>query len=264
MDTIDLLPGAAPFFYPGNEVGCLLIHGFTGTPFEMRWLGEHLNAQGYTTYGPRLAGHGTRPEDMARVHWEEWAGDVLAGYDMLAARCDRVIPIGLSMGGALTLWLSAHRPVAALVTLSAVLRFDDPRLRWAGLMKVVRKTMDKERDPEATSRFEAHVLAEQARRGEPQTGHPSYGAWVLGAVPAFLALLEATRAVAGRITAPALLVHSRADPTVPFDNLALIENSIRSSEVQKLILERSGHVITEDVESEIVYQTVSDFINKHS
>lgn len=263
MDDIDLLPGAAPFFYPGGEVGCLLIHGFTGTPFEVRWLGEHLNARGYTVYGPRLAGHGTRPEDLARVHWEEWAGDVLAGYELLAARCERVIPIGLSMGGALALWLAAQRPVAALVTLSAVLRYDDPRMRWAGLAKIVRKTMGKGHDPAGTSRFEAYVRAEQARRGEPIIGHPSYEVWVLGAVPALLKLLEATRAVAGRITAPALLVHSRADGTVPLDNLALIQQSIGSDEIQTLVLENSGHVVTEDVESEIVYQTVTTFIDKH-
>jgi carboxylesterase len=46
--------------------------GFTGTPKEMRWLGEYLNHQGYTVYGIRLNGHATRSVDMIRSRWQEW------------------------------------------------------------------------------------------------------------------------------------------------------------------------------------------------
>jgi len=45
-----LIPTAEPFFYPGNETGCLLIHGFTGAPKEMRWLGEYLTGKGYNVH----------------------------------------------------------------------------------------------------------------------------------------------------------------------------------------------------------------------
>ena len=43
-----IIPTAEPFFFPGNRIGCLLVHGFTGAPKEMRWMGEYLNQQGYT------------------------------------------------------------------------------------------------------------------------------------------------------------------------------------------------------------------------
>jgi len=46
-----IIPTAEPFFLPGNRVGCLLVHGFTGAPKEMRWMGEFLNQQGYTVLG---------------------------------------------------------------------------------------------------------------------------------------------------------------------------------------------------------------------
>jgi carboxylesterase len=63
-----IIPTAEPFFFPGNgqntRIGCLVTHGFTGAPKEMRWLGESLNRQGYTVCGIRLTGHATRPEDM--------------------------------------------------------------------------------------------------------------------------------------------------------------------------------------------------------
>ena len=53
------LQGAEPFLLPGGRHGVLLIHGFTGLPAELRLLGEHLNAQGFTVLMmmPRLQLH---------------------------------------------------------------------------------------------------------------------------------------------------------------------------------------------------------------
>ena len=58
-----IIPTTEPFFFQGDssKPACLLIHGFTGTPKEMRWMGEYLFRQGYTCLGIRLAGHATRP-----------------------------------------------------------------------------------------------------------------------------------------------------------------------------------------------------------
>ena len=63
MSEALIMPTAEPFFFPGGPTGCLLVHGFTGTPKEMRWLGEHLVSQGYAALGVRLAAHATRIED---------------------------------------------------------------------------------------------------------------------------------------------------------------------------------------------------------
>ncbi|HLA87386.1 MAG TPA: hypothetical protein VJL10_05165, partial [Anaerolineales bacterium] len=71
-----LIPTTEPFFFSGGRTGCLLIHGFTGTPKEMRWMGEYLNQQGLTCLGIRLAGHATHPEDMRRSRWTDWAASV--------------------------------------------------------------------------------------------------------------------------------------------------------------------------------------------
>jgi carboxylesterase len=49
-----LIKTTEPFFFPGNDTGCLLIHGFTGAPTEMRPLGEFLAGKGYTVLGVRL------------------------------------------------------------------------------------------------------------------------------------------------------------------------------------------------------------------
>src|SRR5437667_12832927 len=61
-----------PFRIRGGTRGCLLIHGFAGTPPEMRGLGEFLAAGGYDVMGPLLAGHGLTPEAMAATRRPDW------------------------------------------------------------------------------------------------------------------------------------------------------------------------------------------------
>lgn len=70
----------------------------------------------------RLPGHCTTLEDMAGVSWRDYMCSVRAGYDALAARCDDVSVVGLSMGGLLSLLMCAERPVRVCVTLSAAVR----------------------------------------------------------------------------------------------------------------------------------------------
>ena len=53
-----------PHFFQGGDKAILLIHGYTGSPREMLWLGTQLHKAGYTVSIPRLPGHGTNKEDF--------------------------------------------------------------------------------------------------------------------------------------------------------------------------------------------------------
>src|SRR5512142_687356 len=113
-----IIETAEPFLLPGSRTGCLLIHGFTGTPKEMRWMGEHLAKQGFSVLGVRLAGHATRLEDMPRSRWTDWAASVEDGYHLLSGLADRIYLVGLSMGAALSLLMSTRLDVKGVVAIS--------------------------------------------------------------------------------------------------------------------------------------------------
>src|SRR5512146_2277882 len=98
-----IVSNAEPFFFPGGTTGCILLHGFTSMPEEMRLAGEYLHDRGYSVLGVRLAGHGTHPDDLARICWRDWLVSVEEGLAVLRGMCSRIFIIGQSMGGMVAL-----------------------------------------------------------------------------------------------------------------------------------------------------------------
>ncbi len=244
------MKGAEPFFFPGNETGCLLIHGFTGTPNEMRGLGEFLASQGFTVKGVRLAGHGTSPLDMEKTTWEDWFRSVLEGYQEIAGMGCMVFPIGLSLGAALALHLAAHCEVKGVVALSAPAFIRDPRLFFLPLLKhfirFVKKGPPDFLDPTVPQR------------------HLDYPVYPTRSIEQLLRFLAHLRSELHLVRAPVLFIHSRTDRSVPPENPLYLIQRIGSTEKSIIWIERSGHVITEDIAREEVFNACLDFIRRHS
>ena len=201
MSEALIMPTAEPFFFPGGPTGCLLVHGFTGTPKEMRWLGEHLASQGYAALGVRLAAHATRPEDMIRARWRDWLTSVEDGWNLLSGCCERIFVIGLSMGGMLALTFAARFPVAGVVAMAAPHHIPpDPRLPFIKPLSVLKPFMPKGRsnwyDPQA---YEQHA---------------DYPVEPTRAYIELRDLMVVMRAALPQLTAPALLIYSKYDQTV--------------------------------------------------
>ena len=50
----------------------VLVHGFTGSPAELRLLAHALHAEGYGVEVPLLAGHGTWLDDLMEIEPRHW------------------------------------------------------------------------------------------------------------------------------------------------------------------------------------------------
>lgn len=116
----------------------LLVHGFTGSPWEMKPLGAYLAGRGYLVYGLRLPGHGTSPEDLAGKRMEDWLEAVLHGLRSLAARGHRVAAVGQSTGALVLLRAALEHPLAGLVLLSPFLRLRHRLAPAAGLLRFIK------------------------------------------------------------------------------------------------------------------------------
>jgi len=248
---VDHLAGGEPYFFRGGSVGALLVHGFTGAPREMRPVAEALAAAGHTALGVRLAHHGTRIEDMLRSHWQDWYASVLDGYRVLADQCGTVFVMGLSMGADLSLCLAAERPVAGVVALSTPgrPRLDEMgwRMRYARLLSLIKPFADKgPPDP----------------NGDPD--HAAYPRYPVRAIGELRPLLLEVERRLPQVRAPALVIHSRRDTSVPPANGQHIFDHLGSQDKDLLWLEQSGHIVTEGPERALVQDAVVRFVAAHS
>ena len=256
-DRFVIAPGGAPFLLDGGEVGCVCTHGFTASPEEMRWLGEYLQARGLTVFAPRLAGHGTDPEIMAAQRWLDWYEDELDAIALLRQRCRKVFAVGLSMGGLLSLLAGAAGLVDGVVAMAAPLNLARRDLAFAPFLKHAVPFIPKEGWP---GHLDASVRAIQRAQNRPDYGRGDYGVTPTAAAGQLQQLMSEVTRRLPELTVPLLLIYSRADQTVPYDNLALAASLVNSRDLVTRTLEASDHVLTQDVERETVFALVWEFV----
>ncbi len=243
------------FFFPGARMSALLIHGLSGTPFEMRYLGERLAASGVRVCGVRLAGHAGASEELGASNQARWYESVVEGFERLRRYDDPVAVVGLSMGALLGARLAADQgeAVAGVVMLSPA--FFLP-LWVRGPLKALRAL-----GPLADRiylRSKGSDIHDAAARGV----HPSARLMPLSAVLELLKLSAAVRPRLGRVTQPTLIIHSRRDHTCPIRrNVDFVMSHLGSAHKRAVILEESFHVITVDSEKERVASEVIDFLS---
>ncbi len=243
----EFLPGGESFLYRGGRTGCLLVHGFTASPQEVRGLGQHLASRGYTALGVRLFAHASNIHDMLRARWTDWYSSVEDGYHVLHGCCDRVVVMGLSLGGVLSLILAGSYPVAGVVAMATPYAPNtDARLLFARLLAPLIPFIPKGppdwRDPHA------------------QADRVAYAAYPIAAAQETYRAMAAMRTCLPQVTAPTLLIHSVEDDFVRPENMAAIQLHLGSSDVETLLVENSNHVVTLDLARPLVFNAAAAFV----
>lgn len=243
------IPTAEPFFLPGGRTGCLLLHGFTGTPKEMRMLGDSLSAAGYTVLAPRLFGHATSPEAMGRARWQDWLASVEDGMNLLKGCTDRQVVMGLSMGGILSLIAAARYDFSGAVVFSAPSQMpSDPRSFLLPLIGWLNLHINKG-EPDW-------------RNAEAARDHVDYPFYPTRAIVELKKLINVMRHELSNITIPVLLVQSRQDDAIPSDSMETLYSQINSLDKSKFWVENSGHVIIREPAREEIFAEVKSFLRR--
>lgn len=244
------------FASDGGSAGCLLLHGFTGTPSEMRPLGDHLATHGFSIRAPLLPGHGTCVEDLAATRWEDWYAAALASWQELGAKCSIRFVAGLSMGALLALHLAHQQPdeVRAVAALAPALELANQRGAEIALWV--------HRLPRLPRRLAIVSKRSSKLPGAGRTT-PAYDEIPLRSLASMIALQRLVRVELPEITAPTLIVEGGIDDTVSPRSAAMIEASLGSSIKSRVHFARSGHILTEDVEAESILRAIESFFSAH-
>lgn len=238
-----------------STVGCLILHGFTSCADSVNRVPSRLAPHRIPYRMPYLRGHGTLPEDLQGVTWHDWYADANAALRDLRREVDKVILIGLSMGGLVANHLAAaHRDdVIGVVSVAAAMRFHykhADRARYVAPM--LGMWGDENRDM-------------GAGWYDKETGR-QHGNYRRFPAPAFVSLWRYAKVVEQqlpRITAPILIIHSHQDRTIPTAAAEAIYRQVGSSDKQLLWFDKSGHEMLRDGESPAVLDAVEQFVLHH-
>ena len=244
-----IIPSAEPFYLPGGDTGCVLVHGFTGAPKEMRLMGDALNAQGISVLGVRLAGHATQPTDMIRTRWWDWLASVEDGFHILRGQCQKIVVAGLSLGGILSLVAASKLPLHGVIAMSTPYELpQDWRLNIARPLSMfvpwIKKGQNDIQDQET-----AHA-------------HIDYPNYPTRSIAELNDLTKELHRALPKINIPILLIYSQTDKTVPITHIDQIEKLVSPGLCKKMIIDQSAHVITEDLNRDLVFRASIDFIKE--
>jgi carboxylesterase len=266
-----LAPPSAPvdasFFYPGGEAAVLLIHGLTGTPTEMKFVGKGLANAGFTVYGMQLAGHCGTEDDLLRTTWQDWYASVEAAYRRLAEKHQVIFVAGLSMGAVLSMHLAARHPgkVAGMGLLSTTLRYDGwsiPRFNF--LLQIFLHTpiglhyRFVENYPYGIKddRLRQRVVSNMIAGNSVEAGNLGMTGVTLREL---LSLVKVVKAEMPSIKSPAVILHASHDDVASRKNADYVEAHLGGPK-RKVLLDDSYHIITVDRQrGEVVHELVKHF-----
>ncbi len=236
-----------PFALGDGPDACLLLHGLTGSPAEVRPVGEALARSGFRAVGPLLPGHGTSPGDL----YTTTRRDMLRAADSALASlagARRLYVCGLSMGALLALHLAARAlpELSGVALLAPAIGFTGAS--WAfvnvlGRLPALPFIVGKSRDVQ-----------------QPAGDDGSYGAIPLRWGEELRALSTDALKLARRVRAPALILHGARDATTSVAGSRRLQRELASARKELRVLPRSGHVLPLDVESDEVCRSVVEFL----
>ncbi len=246
-----VMRGAEAFTRNGGPTGVLLCHGFTGSPQSLLPWATYLADAGLAVSLPRLPGHGTTWQEMARTRWEDWFAEVNRAFDELQSRCDEIFVMGLSMGGCLALRLAELRgdAVRGLVLVNPSLTADSPLLFL--VIPVVKFVVPAVKG----------IASDIKKPGVAETGYDRTPVKAAASLPG---LWRTTQRHLGELTQPVLVYHSTTDHVVGPSSLKLLTRALPASQVEVRELGDSYHVATLDNDAEAIFTGSLEFVRVHS
>jgi carboxylesterase len=227
-DDLVLQNVAEPYFYPGSRKGCLILHGFGGSPQEAQALGVHLGSAGYTVSGARLAGHGRSTSDFFSSRFDAWLESANRAFDELNTHCTSVVIVGFSLGGGLGLQLARAHSFAGLVTMgSRVLPVPSRRPRTSKLLHAAVPWLD----PSYGAREQLREAVAYAQEALPH------------------------------VHVPALIMHGLEDDTVTVENARAIFEGVATKRKELVLWDATGHdMLTSGPHRQEIFERVNKFV----
>ena len=237
-----------------RQTGILLVHGYMAAPPEVRELAEYLGKRGFLVYAPRVAGHGTSPDDLTTKARYDWMKSVDEGYAIVSSLCKKVVVGGFSTGGGLALDLATRvEGITAVFAVSPPLRLQDFSVRFLPAIGAWNRSMDLIKMESAKMVF---------IKNSPENPHINYFRNPVKGVRELGFLMAALERKLYKINIPALVIQAEGDPIVNPKGSRRIFEHIRSTDKEYLLFDFSRHGILLGKGAEKVHRAIGDFVQR--
>jgi carboxylesterase len=254
-----------------ERIGCLLLHGFMGSPVSSRDMARHISESGVTTHCPLLPGHGNLPYQIHGHTGKEWLAEADEAFDFLSRHCDQIFIIGHSMGAPLAAYLANKHPdVCGLVLLAPLFKVPDWRINFAAIGRyfmpwiypLKHKAIDRDIFVGRVTDFDPTINVDD----------PNLKDWLLEATRIPVDGTDEMRkmAVFGRklwpkIHQPVIIFQGGHDPAVSPGNTEKLFQLLPTADKEMKFFPQVGHELMRPIEPIHikVWQKIDEFIEEH-
>ncbi len=242
-----VIPGHEAWSGGEGDAGVLMLHGYTSSPYGIRPLAEHIAEAGFSVELPRLPGHGTRWQDLAKTTWRDWAREAIGALEVLRSRTRVQAVVGLSIGGTLALHLAETRDdIAGLAVVNPFLFSSKPIAKLLPVLKMLLPSLP----------AFGNDIALEGGDEQPYERNP------LRSQASVFEIGRRVRKDLAEVRCPLLVMTSRQDHVVETANSEEVVAGVSSTDVEHVWLERSYHVAPLDHDRAEIEQRIVDFLRR--
>lgn len=254
-ESKDQKVGRPLFLKHDNEIaGVLLIHGYMAAPEEMNAFATYLYGQGFTVLAPRLKGHGTAPEDLAKTTHEEWMESVEEAYVVLRHSCEKVVIGGFSTGAGLALELACRvDDYQAIFAVAPPMQLNDLGSYFVPAMDAWNAM---------TKKINLPGIAKEFLENRPENPHINYVRNPIAGIHQLEKLMEDLAPKLKSLEKPVLVVQSRKDPVVNPNGTQKLFKKLGSPVKEYYLFDFERHGILTGKGVERVFRAIEDFIRQ--
>ncbi|MDN4072169.1 alpha/beta hydrolase [Fictibacillus terranigra] len=229
-------------------IGCLCLHGFTGSPYEVEpvtdYLREHTD---WLLSVPTYPGHGEQLQ-LRGIDHQLWIDEAERAFLQLRKKSDTVYILGFSMGGMIGGYLASKYGCDKLILLSASAYYMNPSQMVKDIKEMVKLGLK--------GNLKDHELYQRYRKKFMDTP--------LSATLEFRRLVNKLRPAFEKVQAPTLIVQGESDGLVPKKSAEYLYKTIPAQKKKLCYLKASKHMICHDCEQDQLIEEVFQFLMEQS
>ena len=253
-----------------GPVGCLMLHGFLGSPISSRPMADYLAERGVTVHCPLLPGHGALPNKLYKMTGHDWLAEAREGLATLQEKCDQIFIMGHSMGTVLGAHLlTQNNDILGLIMLAPAYQVPDNRLRLLGVARYVMPWFYplwmKSLHPLVYERL--HDFDPGLDLDDPavQKRLPEMTKIPTGAVDEMRKTIDSGRDLWPQVNVPAVIFQGKKDIAVDAATTQALFDALANEDKQLTLFDEAGHELMRpfDPAHEQVWPAVHEFIVRH-